>query len=58
MWWEGLNVVHLAQVKYNWRAVEKIVFDVRIPCKAENYFIPSAAVSFSRMILLYGVICK
>jgi len=55
MWWEGVELMHLAQDRDQWRAAANTLMNRLVPQKAENFFTSSVNVSFSRMTVLYGV---
>jgi hypothetical protein len=55
MGWDGVEWMHLAQNRDQWRALVNTEMNLRVPWKAGNFLTRIATVSFSRRTLLHGV---
>jgi hypothetical protein len=53
--WEGVDWMHLAQERNQWRDLLNTVMNLRISLEAGNFLMSSVTVSFSRRTLLHGV---
>jgi hypothetical protein len=52
---EGVNRMHLAHHKDQWRALVNTVINLGVPYKAGNFFTSRVNIGFSRRTLLHGV---
>jgi hypothetical protein len=53
--WEGVDGIHLAQDREQWRTLVKTVMNLRVPLKARNFFTSWVTMSFSGRTPLHGV---
>jgi len=53
--WEGVEWIHLAQGKAQWRDLVNPVMNLRVPRKAGISWLNWTSISFSRRTLLHGV---
>jgi hypothetical protein len=53
--WKGLDWMHLAQDRDQWRAVVNTVMNLRVPYKATNFLSNRATVTFPGRTLLLAV---
>jgi hypothetical protein len=54
--YEGVNCIHLAQDRVQWRALLNPSMSLRVPKYAGNFLTIYTTVSFSRLILLLAVV--